>query len=133
MTEPRLLVRRVPGPALREDALDLVHDVPGVVLRTDAAKGEVLGITAVAKPSISRVQGGSYRQRLAGRLPCLNAAFQRPDLGRCGCTLSPLPGDLSSAGADFLGVRAIGGIRPPALSPGIGGLHRFHQLIPCMA
>src|SRR5918911_3625807 len=111
MVDPRLLVRRVQVQALREEALDLVHDVPGVVFRTDEANGDVIGITTVAKPSISRVHGVSYRQRLAGCIQFLNAAFQRPDLGRFGFTLSPFPGDISSEGADFLGIRAIGWIR----------------------
>src|ERR687888_1950150 len=117
MVDPRLLVRRVQVQVFREEALDLVHDMLGVVFRTDEANGDVIGIATVAKPSISRVQGVSYRQRLAGSIHLQNVAFQRPDLGRFRFTLRPFPSNLSSEGADFLGVRAIGWIRRPALSP----------------
>jgi hypothetical protein len=132
MVNPRLLVRRVQVQGFHEEALDLVHDVLSVVFRTDEANGDVIGIATVAKPSISHVQGVSHWQRLAGRIHLLNVAFQRPDLGRFRSTLCPFPSDVSSEGADFLGVRAIGWIRRPTLSPVIGGLHRFHKLIQFM-
>jgi hypothetical protein len=129
MVNPRLLIRRVQVQVFREEALDLAHDALGVVFRTDEANGDVIGIATVAKPSIARVRGVSYRHRLSRRIQLLSVAFQRPDLGRFRFTLCPFPADVSSEGADFLGIRAVGRIRRPALSPVIGSLHRFHTLI----